>query len=233
MRFLVPYRSKAEQLKLTASIDGSNYKNTWNIWVYPATLTIEKEDIIVTDKLTETQKALAAGKTVLFNPPYQMCAGLQGKFVPVFWSPVHFPKQAGTMGLLLDPDHQAFTHFPTEGHTNWQWWSLTTQSRTLVIDSIYQHVTPLVECIDNFANNRRLTTLFETNCLNGKLIVCSMDLLNRQDIFPEKKQLLYSLISYMKSDAFVPVKSISFEDLCSLVTPNTKTDKKETPQSVY
>lgn len=225
--------TKAEQLKLTASIDGSNYKNTWNIWVYPATLTIEKEDIIVTDKLTETQKALAAGKTVLFNPPYQMCAGLQGKFVPVFWSPVHFPKQAGTMGLLLDPDHQAFTHFPTEGHTNWQWWSLTTQSRTLVIDSIYQHVTPLVECIDNFANNRRLTTLFETNCLNGKLIVCSMDLLNRQDIFPEKKQLLYSLISYMKSDAFVPVKSISFEDLCSLVTPNTKTDKKETPQSVY
>lgn len=60
-----------------------------------------------------------------------------------------------------------------------------------------------------------------------------MDLLNRQDIFPEKKQLLYSLISYMKSDAFVPVKSISFEDLCSLVTPNTKTKKKETPQSVY
>ena len=28
-----------------------------------------KEEIVVTDKLTETQKALAAGKTVLFNPP--------------------------------------------------------------------------------------------------------------------------------------------------------------------
>lgn len=90
------------------------------------------------------------------------------------------------MGLLLDPTHKAFAHFPTEGHTNWQWWSLTTQSRTLVIDSIYQHITPLVECVDNFANNRRLATLFETNCLNGKLIVCSMDLLNHQDTFPEK-----------------------------------------------
>ena len=151
----------------------------------------------------------------------------------MFWSPVHFPKQAGTMGLLLDPTHKAFAHFPTEGHTNWQWWSLTTQSRTLVIDSIYQHITPLVECVDNFANNRRLATLFETNCLNEKLIVCSMDLLNHQDTFPEKKQLLYSLINYMKSNAFAPVKSISFEELCSLVKPSSKGKKEETPQSVY
>ena len=29
-----------------------------------------------------------------------------------------------------------------------------------------------------------------------------MDLLNHQDTFPEKKQLLYSLINYMKSNAF-------------------------------
>ena len=71
---------KAERLTLRVSIENSSYKNTWNIWVYPATLTIEKEEIVVTDKLTETQKALAAGKTVLFNPPYQLCAGLQGKF---------------------------------------------------------------------------------------------------------------------------------------------------------
>ena len=97
-----------------------SYKNTWNIWVYPATLTIEKEEIVVTDKLTETQKALAAGKTVLFNPPYQLCAGLQGSLFRVLES-VQFPKQAGTMGLLLDPTHKAFAH-SQQGHTSWQWW---------------------------------------------------------------------------------------------------------------
>lgn len=224
---------KAEQLKLTASIEGTNYKNTWSIWVYPASLSIDEGEIVVTDQLAKAQRALADGKTVLFNPPYETCVGLQGKFVPVFWSPVHFPKQAGTMGLLLDPTHKAFAHFPTEGHTNWQWWSLTTQSRTLVIDSIYQHITPLVECVDNFANNRRLTTLFEANCLNGKLVVCSMDLLNHQDTFPEKKQLLYSLVTYMKSNEFAPANSISFEDIRSLVTSNSKVTKRETPQSVY
>ena len=50
---------------------------------------------------------------------------------------------------------------------------------------------------------------------------------------PEKKQLLYSLINYMKSNAFAPVKSISFEELCSLVKPSSKGKKEETPQSVY
>lgn len=206
----------ATQLQLTAAIEGTDYRNSWKIWVYPAALSIEKGDVVVTEQFAEARRALEAGKTVLYTPPYKSAVGVKGKFVPVFWSPVHFPKQAGTMGLLLNPSHKAFTHFPTDGHTDWQWWSLTTQSRTLVVDSFYQHITPIVECVDNFANNRRLSTLFEANCLNGKLVVCSMDLLNNQDAFPEKKQLLYSLLAYMKSDAFAPVKSVSPEIIRSL-----------------
>lgn len=199
----------ASQLELTASIEGTSYRNSWKIWVYPAALNIEKGDVVVTERFAEARRALEAGKKVLYNPPYKSGVGLQGKFVPVFWSPVHFPKQAGTMGLLLNPLHKAFAHFPTDGHADWQWWSLTKQSRTLVVDSFYRHITPIVECVDNFVDNRRLATLFEANCLNGKLVVCSMDLLNNQDAFPEKKQLLYSLLAYMKSDAFAPVKSVS------------------------
>lgn len=206
----------AQQLTFTTSIDGTAYQNSWKIWVYPTGLSIDKGNVVVTDQFAEARRALEAGKTVLYAPPYKSCVGLQGKFVPVFWSPVHFPKQAGTMGLLLDPKHKAFAHFPTDGHTDWQWWSLTTQSRTLVVDSFYQHITPIVECVDNFANNRRLSTLFEANCLNGKLVVCSMDLLNNQEAFPEKKQLLYSLLTYMNSAAFAPAHSVAVETISSL-----------------
>lgn len=224
---------KAVQLDLTVEITGTDYKNSWKIWVYPSSLAIDKGEVVVTDRLAEAQSALKAGKKVLFNPPYQSCVGLQGKFVPVFWSPVHFPKQAGTMGLLLDPKHKAFAHFPTEGHTDWQWWSLTTQSRTLIVDSFYQDIDPVIESVDNFANNRRLSTLFETNCEGGKLLVCSMDLLNNHAESPEKKQLLYSLIEYMKSDAFVPSRSIAFEKIQSLVTPVRQIGGKENPKSIY
>lgn len=224
---------KAVQLDLTVEITGTDYKNSWKIWVYPSSLAIDKGEVVVTDRLAEAQSALKAGKKVLFNPPYQSCVGLQGKFVPVFWSPVHFPKQAGTMGLLLDPKHKAFAHFPTEGHTDWQWWSLTTQSRTLIVDSFYQDIDPVIESVDNFANNRRLSTLFETNCEGGKLLVCSMDLLNNHAESPEKKQLLYSLIEYMKSDAFAPSRSIAFDKIQSLVTPVRQAGGKENPKSIY
>lgn len=224
---------EAEQLDLSVQIEGTSYKNNWKIWVYPASLDINNGDIVVTDKLAETLDALKAGKKVLYNPPYKSCIGLQGKFVPVFWSPVHFPKQAGTMGLLLNPNHKAFTNFPTGDHTDWQWWSLTTQSVTLVVDSFYQDITPIVECVDNFANNRRLSNLFEANCLNGKLIVCSMDLLSQKADNPANKQLLYSLINYMKSEAFAPAKSVSADRIQSLVTSTLKNGNRETPESIY
>lgn len=211
---------KAGQLKLTVGIEGSEYKNTWKIWVYPASLAIEPGDVVVTGQLAEAKEALEAGKKVLFNPPYRQYEGIQGKFLPVFWSPVHFPKQAGTMGLLLDPDHRAFADFPTDGHTDWQWWRLVTQSRTWVVDSFYRQITPLVESVDNFVNNRRLCSVFEANCLDGKLLVCSMDLLNRDKDSPEKRQLLYSFLNYMRSEAFVPGTTVDFDRIESLVVPS-------------
>lgn len=208
---------EAKQLMLSVFIKDTEYRNSWNIWVYPANLSIQKGNIIVTAQLTEAQDALNAGKTVLYNPPYKSCVGLQGKFVPVFWSPVHFPDQAGTMGLLLDPAHKAFSYFPTDSHTNWQWWRMVTQSCTFVTDSICNNITPIVECVDNFVNNRRLATVFEAKCLRGKLMVCSMDLLNNHEEYPEKKQLLYSLLNYMQSEDFNPEKSVSFDQIVSLV----------------
>ncbi|MGN1261402.1 MAG: hypothetical protein ACI4UC_09865 [Alloprevotella sp.] len=209
--------SQAQRLKLQVALKGTDFQNSWNVWVYPARLQIDYGEVVLATTLADTRRALEAGKRVLFNPPYQQCVGLQGKFVPVFWSPVHFPKQAGTMGLLLDPAHPVFSDFPTENHTDWQWWSLATQSRTWVVDSLHTQLTPLVECVDNFANNRRLTNLFETNCLNGKLIVCSMDLQHNLSDCPEKKQLLHSLITYMKSDAFAPTATLDWDEMNQLV----------------
>lgn len=224
--------AEAKELTLSAALQGTSYANEWKIWVYPASLTVDKGDIVVTDHFTIAQKALQEGKKVLFNPPYESLKGLEGKFVPIFWSPVHFPKQAGTMGLLLDPNHPAFAYFPTEGHTDWQWWRITTQSKTLCIDSLHTEVTPLIECVDNFANNRRLANLFEAGCLNGKLVVCSLDLLREQEKSPEKKQLLYSIIEYMKSDKFSPTRQTSLEAIGEFLTSG-QTTSREKPESIY
>lgn len=193
----------ATRLTLSVSLDNTPYKNEWSVWVYPAELTPEKGDVVVTRDLKEARKALADGRKVLYNPDYKKVAGLEGKFVPVFWSPVHFPKQAGSMGILCDATHPAFGHFPTGNYTDWQWWSLLKRSKTVVLDSL-PAVTPLVEVVDNFANNRRLSNLFEAKVGEGKLIFCSMDLLSDWGQRPEARQLYFSLIEYMKSDSFAP-----------------------------
>src|SRR5690625_7123071 len=40
----------------------------------------------------------------------------------------------GTMGLLMDPEHALFRDFPTEFHSNWQWWPIAKASRPVILD---------------------------------------------------------------------------------------------------
>lgn len=206
---------EATRLTLSLSLDNTPYNNEWSVWVYPACLNPDKGDVVVARHLQDAQKALAAGKKVLYNPEYKSVAGLEGKFVPVFWSPVHFPKQAGSMGILCDASHLAFGQFPTGNYTDWQWWSLLKQSKTIVMDSL-PAVTPLVEVVDNFANNRRLSNLFEVKVGEGKLIFCSMDLLSDWEQRPEARQLYYSLLEYMKGDSFDPSTTMKLSVLSQL-----------------
>lgn len=219
------------RMTLSLSLDNTPYKNEWSIWVYPARLNPDKGDIVVTRNLAEAQQALAIGKKVLYNPDYKKTAGLEGKFVPVFWSPVHFPKQAGSMGILCDASHPAFTHFPTGNYTDWQWWSLLKQSKTIVTDSL-PAVTPLIEVVDNFVNNRRLSNLFEAKVGEGKLIACSMDLLADWEKRPEARQLYYSLLEYMKSDAFNPSSLMETNVLSRLLTAGVSSGASR-PEDIY
>lgn len=193
----------ASKLTVEVQVEGSSYRNSWEIWVYPAQLPLPTGDIVVTASWEEAKQALDAGKKVVLSPKPEAIQGVEGKFVQVFWSPVHFPDQPGTMGLLINPAHPAFAHFPTDTHTNWQWWDLCKKSRTMVID-VLPGVTPLVENIDNFMKNRRLSSVVETRYGQGRLILSSMDLLTDTDNRPAARQLLYSLLNYMNTDRFNP-----------------------------
>ena len=146
---------------------------------------------------------LKKGEKVLFNPDWRTLQGIEGKFVPVFWSPVHFPNQAGTMGVLCNPTHPALADFPTDMHTDWQWWDLNINSTTLVVDSL-QGGASVVEMVDNFVHNRRLTSLYEGRVGEGKLMLATFDLQTTLDKRPVARQMLYSILNYMNSEEFAP-----------------------------
>lgn len=40
----------------------------------------------------------------------------------------------GTLGFLCDPAHPALEHFPTEFHSDWQWWRLVKNARPIILD---------------------------------------------------------------------------------------------------
>jgi Glycosyl hydrolases family 2, sugar binding domain/Glycosyl hydrolases family 2 len=196
--------------KLTVTVSLKEFSNEWNIWVYPRIAAANPPDsVLVLRKWGDAAPALADGKTVVLFPgtPH---GSLPGKFLPVFWSPVWFPKQQpNTMSLLCDPHHPVFAEFPTESYSDWQWWDLLNHSYSIILDDAPSDFRPIVQVIDNFARNHKLANLFEARVTRGKLLVCSIDLLQLADESPAGNQLLRSLYAYARSQAFQPPQTLS------------------------
>jgi len=59
--------TQAQKLNVEVSVQGTDFKNSWDIWVYPAGLKTEMpDDVIFSDKLDDkTIEALNNGKKVL------------------------------------------------------------------------------------------------------------------------------------------------------------------------
>ncbi|MCX2452409.1 glycoside hydrolase family 2 [Pedobacter sp. PLR] len=197
--------NRAQKLTVSVSIENTAYKNSWNIWVYPDKPEQVVENVVFTTSYSEALMALNQGKKVLLNPAKEKINGVEGKFVQVFWSPVHFPNQPGTMGLLVDPKHPAFENFPTDNHTDWQWWDLCKKSTTLELDSIGLLPSAIVlRNIDNFFKNRNMASIVEAKVAGGKLLLCTMDIHTDIANRPVAKQLKYSLLQYMQGHNFNP-----------------------------
>ena len=85
---------------------------------------------------------------------------------------------------------------------------------------------PIVQVIDNVERNHKLGLIFEFQVDNGKLLICMSDLNAAMDK-PEAKQLYYSMINYMKSNAFKPAHKINMSSLNALFTHAATENKIE------
>lgn len=211
-------------------MSGTEYRNRWNIWVYPNELTPELGDVKYTRDYTEAVTLLEQGETVLFNPDWRTTQGVEGKFVPVFWSPIHFPAQAGTMGVLCNPSHPALKDFPTDMHSDWQWWDLNINSTALIVDSI-SGGNSIVDMVDNYMVNRRLTLLYEGQVGKGKLMLAMFDLEKSLENRPVARQMLISILHYMNSAEFKPSEILGFEDMKNVF--GTANNKKQAAEGIY
>lgn len=226
---------KAEKVTLALSIDGTPYRNDYSLWIYPAAdkEVVPSEDICVTDDLDAHLKYLTEGGKVLWFPSKDKHKDqtVGGLFQTDYWNYRMFrticenldrPVSPGTLGILTDPGHPALADFPTEFHTNWQWFPIIKQSYPMILDRLSDDYRPIVRVIDNVERNHKLGLLFEFKVGNGKLLVCMSDLKAVQDK-PEARQFYRSILEYMESSAFAPSYSLSAKDLQDLFTAKVKT----------
>jgi len=209
------------KMTVTVSLKGTDFSNSWDIWVYPAGLdTKPPENILIAESLDEqVEKALQEGRKVLFMPPLNTIdSDIPAGFSSIFWNTQWTRRQPPhTLGILCNPKHPALSEFPTEFHSNWQWWDLVTKSKFMILDEFGPKVRPIVQIIDDWNTNRKLGLIFEAKVAHGKLLVCSIDLRSDLDKRPVARQMLHSLLKYVESDRFAPRHSAEIELIRSLL----------------
>jgi len=235
---------KASKLILSLSIVGTEYKNSYPLWVYPAYKEIETPaNILVSTKLDQTvEETLKQGGKVLWFPDHQayeqMTVG--GLFQTDYWNFRMFksvcermgkPVSPGTLGILTNPDHPVFNDFPTDFHSNWQWFSMIKQSRPFILDNAPKDYLPIIQVIDNIERNHKLGLLFEFCIGKGKLLVCMSDLPAIIDK-PEARQLYTSILHYMNSDTFSPACQISWQELSALFSIQSEAFRTKTLDNI-
>jgi Glycosyl hydrolases family 2, sugar binding domain/Glycosyl hydrolases family 2 len=214
---------KAQKLNLEVSILKTRFKNNWDIWVYPEKQEPVSGSVLITDKLDNKAESILknGGSVLLLN--YGKIGKERGAhiaigFSSIFWNTAWTNNQPPhTLGILCDGKNAFFKDFPTENHSNWQWWDPVSHSQAMIINSFPANLKPLIQPIDTWFENRRLALAFEIKTDGGKLMVCSIDLKDRIDERPVSKQLLLSILNYMNSKSFNPQIEVDIKKVKGLM----------------
>ena len=200
----------AKHLKLTVEIN--KVSNTYPIWVYPPVTPMLSAGVYETRQLDQcAREVLKEGGKVYLSPdstPEMLPHSIQAQFTTDFWTVGTFTKQEGGMGQYIDVHHPIFRNFPTDSHSDWQWWCIAVQ-RAVILP---RRIETIIAEIDSFVTMRYMAKLFECKCGGGKLLFSSMGLHNLQQ-YPQARALLQEIYSYMDSEEFAPRQEMSLEEI--------------------
>ena len=161
---------KSSQLNVEITVKG--HKNSWRIYVFAESEKQDKLHIIRTkdelDQVTANGGRAVVGRELFTHAK-------DGGFIPVFWSPVHFPTPK-PCGAIIDKAHPIFKNFPTEKYPDYQWKTLFDNSKNMDLIAFGHEVIPIIEIVPNFVDNTPASPLFEARIGKAELLFCGFDL---------------------------------------------------------
>lgn len=200
--------TKSSQLKVELAVEG--YINTWNIYVFADIPANAEVRIIRTAK--ELKEIIKGGGRAIVtadcikNP-------IEGSFIPVFWSPVHFPSQK-PCGAIIDDTHPIFRNFPTEKYPDYQWKALLDNSKSMDISLFGDDFRPIIETVPNFVDNTPSSPLFEAKVGNAEILFCGFDFMGEDTVSYAMRSSLYM---YVTDERFNPQNVISESEVINLI----------------
>lgn len=213
---------KPVKMVLEVSVPEFNARNEWNIWVYPEHEVCE-ENVCMTKTLDqESYECLQNGGTViLFLPQGSVKPEYGGDisvgFSPIFWNSAYTSGQPPhLLGICCDDRHPIFTDFPTESHTDYQWWGILHDANAMILDDFPTEFEPIVYLIDDWYKNRKLGLVYEACVLNGKIIVVGKDLTS-DNLDLSSRQLKNSILKYAVSPEFNPEYSLDYNQISNML----------------
>ena len=193
---------------LVLDLGDAGFSNQWSFWLYPAATGANiPPDVLVTASWEAARARLSGGGKVLFlsGAPENPTRDLALTTTPIFWNRLMNPSRTWMLGLLNASGHGALGGFPTEDNCDWQWVDLLPKTTAMNMEALPPDLTPVVQPIDDWNRNLRLSMLFECQAGKGRLMVTSFDLSDAGVAAkPAAAALRRSVLDYMASPRFTP-----------------------------
>ena len=224
-----PLNSFKEAARLNMEVDIAGHRNDWNFWVYPAEDSAENKEILLAEQLDSNALARldAGGKVLLSLRKGTLTDGFGGEvavgFSSIFWNTAWTNGQPPhTLGILCNPGHPALQGFPTDCHSDYQWWDIVAYSDAINIGKLSPEIQPIVRMIDDWVTNRPLALLFEVQVGKGRLIVSGIDFHQDMEKRPAARHLLNCLRKYMQSGDFCPSVNLTSKKIRQMIRLQAK-----------
>lgn len=214
-------------MTLSLSADNGNVTNSYDIWIYPEKMK-EVKNVVLTTDIDQALALLEKGKRVILMPDSATTskATLGPLFQTDYWNYRMFrticenvkkKPSPGTMGLLINDTHPALKSFPTDNHTDWQWFAVAANSYPLIIDRLPASIDPIIEPIDNIERNYRLGLMLECMVGDGTLMIIMADA-DKLEQYPEGRWFIQSAKEYVGSKECKPRLSLTPRQVANLLT---------------
>ncbi|MCH5238214.1 MAG: beta-glycosidase [Muribaculaceae bacterium] len=232
IRLDMPKVSQPKKFSLNLRDNSNLSSNKYDFWVYPKDAPIVR-NVFITKNLDEALSLLNKGERVILCPDSALVANasIDPLFTTDFWNyrmyrticdEMGLQPSPGTLGLLINDTHPVFQKFPTDNHSDWQWWPVIHHSRPIIIDRLPKDFDPIIEVIDNVERNFRIALMIECNVGRGRLLILSTDM-EKAAKYPEGKWLLQSVKEYMGSKECKPLLTLTAEQVTNLLTKPSRT----------